>query len=156
MSLSQGKATGMSESALFDIALEQEGSAGRVRAVDESRIPCPRAARPRISVLRLPPRRTSPAARRPYRVADLPVTLTAVPLIIPLAITTCQGIGDILPAITKPHTRFQRSKQRLIWKEPSGKRERRDEAGQFLSMQTPSCRSNQDKGCHSEGELRLS
>jgi hypothetical protein len=57
---------------------------------------------------------------RSYRVVDLPV---AAPLIVPSVIPTRHGIGDLFPATTKPRTRFQRSKQRLVREEPSEKRE---------------------------------
>jgi hypothetical protein len=77
---------------------------------------------------------------RSYRVADLPVTLAAVPLSVPSVIPTCQDIGDLLPAITKPQTRFHRSKQRLVREEHSEKR-RRAERGQILSARTQCRRS---------------
>jgi hypothetical protein len=80
------------------------------------------------------------AAMRSYRVADLPVALAAVPLSVPSVIPTCQDIGDLLPAITKPQTRFHRSKQRLVREEHSEKR-RRAERGQILSARTQCRRS---------------
>jgi hypothetical protein len=44
-------------------------------------------------------------------------------LIVPSVIPACQGIDDLLPAITNLLTRFQRSKRRLVWEEPSESRE---------------------------------
>lgn len=66
----------------------------------------------------------SPYAKiSPASVAVWPTPIAAALLIAPSIIPTYQGICDILLAITKHQTRFQRSKQRLGREEPSEKRE---------------------------------